>query len=135
MFIDNNELNDFIKKMERRKERFMNELSNNNSLLFIRYEEDPTGRHDLNEYDEKYVISYMDNLKILSGIFKKINPDKKIIILDVSHRHDRTEYLEECGIIKIKMRRRIEDWTKAGLEFEKTFSNETKFFDEVISKF
>ena len=134
MTIDYNELNDFIEKMKRRKVRFMNLLTNNDSLLLIRYEEDPTGRHDFNEYDEKYTISYMENLKILSDMFKKINPEKKIIILDISHRHDKTEYLEEYGIIKIRMRKRIDHWKKAVIEFEKTFLNEKLFLEEIISK-
>ena len=134
MTIDYNELNDFIEKMKRRKVRFMNLLTNNDSLLLIRYEEDPTGRHDFKEYDEKYTISYMENLKILSDMFKKINPEKKIIILDISHRHDKTEYLEEYGIIKIRMRKRIDHWKKAVIEFEKTFLNEKLFLEEIISK-
>lgn len=134
MVIDDNELNDFIEKMKRRKVRFMNLLSNNDSLLLIRYEEDPSGRHDFKEYDEKYTISYMENLKILSDMFKKINPEKKIIILDISHRHDKTEYLEEYGIIKIRMRKRIDHWKKAVIEFEKIFLNEKLFLEEIISK-
>lgn len=134
MVIDDDELNDFIEKMKRRKVRFMNLLLNNDSLLLIRYEEDPTGRHDFKEYDEKYTISYMENLQILSDMFKKINPEKKIIILDISHRHDKTEYLEEYGIIKIKMRKRIDHWKKAVIEFEKTFLNEKLFLEEIISK-
>jgi hypothetical protein len=134
MVIDNNELNDFIEKIKRRKVRFMNLLANNDSLLLIRYEEDPTGRHNFKEYDEKYTISYMDNLKILSDMFKKINPEKKIIILDISHQHDKTEYLEEYGIIKIRMRKRIDHWKKAVIDFEKTFLNEKLFLEEIISK-
>lgn len=134
MVIDDDELNDFIEKMKRRKVRFMNLLLNNDSLLLIRYEEDPTGRHDFKEYDEKYTISYMENLQILSDMFKKINPEKKIIILDISHRHDKTEYLEEYGIIKIRMRKRIDHWKKAVIEFEKTFLNEKLFLEEIISK-
>jgi len=128
--IDKEELEDFIEKMKRRKERFMNMLATNNSLLFIRYEEDPTGRCDLKQYDEKFNISYMDNLKILSDMFKKINPEKKITILDISHRHDKTEYIKEYEIIKIRMRKRIDHWKKAVVEFENTFSNEKKFIEE-----
>jgi len=128
--IDKEELEDFIEKMKRRKERFMNMFASNNSLLFIRYEEDPTGRYDLKQYDEKFNISYMDNLKILSDMFKKINPEKKITILDISHRHDKTEYIKEYEIIKIRMRKRIDHWKKAVVEFENTFSNEKKFIEE-----
>ena len=130
--IDKEELDDFIEKMKRRKERFMNLLKNNNSLLLIRYEEDPTGRHELKQFDEKFNISYIDNLKILSGIFKKINPEKKITILDISHRHDKTEYIEEYGIIKIRMRKRIEHWKKVITELENTFSNEKKFIENLL---
>jgi hypothetical protein len=36
--LDNEELNIFIDKMKRRKEKLMNMLSNNKSLIFIRYE-------------------------------------------------------------------------------------------------
>jgi len=128
--IDKEELEDFIEKMKRRKERFMNMLASNNSLLFIRYEEDPTGRYHLKQYDEKFNISYMENLKILSDMFKKINPEKKITILDISHRHDKTEYIKEYEIIKIRMRKRIDHWKKAVVEFENTFSNEKKFIEE-----
>lgn len=128
--INKEELEDFIEKMKRRKERFMNMLASNNSLLFIRYEEDPTGRHDIKQYESKLNISYIDNLKILSDMFKKINPLKKITILDLSHRHDKTEYIKEYEIIKIRMRKRIDHWKKAVVEFENTFSNEKKFIEE-----
>ena len=128
--INKEELEDFIEKMKRRKERFMNMLASNNSLLFIRYEEDPTERHDIKQYESKLNISYMDNLKILSDMFKKINPEKKITILDISHRHDKTEYIKEYEIIKIRMRKRIDHWKKAVVEFENTFSNEKKFIEE-----
>ena len=128
--INKEELEDFIEKMKRRKERFMNMLASNNSLLFIRYEEDPTGRHDIKQYESKLNISYIDNLKILSDMFKKINPEKKITILDLSHRHDKTEYIKEYEIIKIRMRKRIDHWKKAVVEFENTFSNEKKFIEE-----
>ena len=128
--INNEELEDFIEKMKRRKERFMNMLASNNSLLFIRYEEDSTGRRDIKQYESKLNISYIDNLKILSDMFKKINPEKKITILDLSHRHDKTEYIKEYEIIKIRMRKRIDHWKKAVVEFENTFSNEKKFIEE-----
>jgi len=129
--INKDELDDFIEKMKRRKERFMNMLANNNSLLFIRYEEDPTGRLDLKQFDEKFNLSYIDNLKILSDMFKKINPEKKIVILDISHRHDKTEHIKEYGIIKLRMRKRIDHWKKCADEFEKVFSNESKFIENL----
>ena len=69
---------------------------------------------------------------MLSGIFKKINPEKKITILDISHRHDKTEYIEEYGIIKIRMRKRIEHWKKVITELENTFSNEKKFIENLL---
>lgn len=131
--IDKEELDDFIEKMKRRKERFMNMFSNNNNLLFIRYEEDPTGRYEFKQYDEKFTISYIDNLKILSDMFKKLNPEKKITILDISHRHDKTEYLKEYRIIKIRMRKRVDHWKKAVVEFENTFSNEKNFIENLIN--
>jgi hypothetical protein len=129
--INAEELDDFIEKMKRRKERFMNMLANNNSLLFIRYEEDPTGRLDLKQFDEKFNLSYIDSLKILSDMFKKINPAKKITILNLSHRHDKTEHLKEYGIIKLRMRKRIDHWKKCVTEFEKVFSNEKNFIENL----
>ena len=113
--IDEEELNIFIEKMKRRKEKLMNMLSSNNSVIFIRYEEETKS-------------PYIDNLKILSDMFKKINPNKKIIIMNVSHLNDKTEYLEEYGIIKIKMKKKIECWTKASIEIENALINEIKFF-------
>jgi hypothetical protein len=100
-------------------------------LLFIRYEEDPTGRLDLKQFDEKFNLSYIDGLKILSDMFKKINPEKKIVILDISHRHDKTEHIKEYGIIKLRMRKRIDHWKKCADEFEKVFSNEKKFIENL----
>jgi hypothetical protein len=129
--INSEELDDFIEKMKRRKERFMNMLANNNSLLFIRYEEDPAGRLDLKQFDEKFNLSYIDGLKILSDMFKKINPAKKITILNLSHRHDKTEHLKEYGIIKLRMRKRIDHWKKCVTEFEKVFSNEKNFIENL----
>ena len=96
--LDNEELNIFIDKMKRRKEKFMNMLSNNKSLIFIRYEEDHTNRRVLKDYERKLETPYIDNLKILSNMFRKINPMKKIIIMDISHLNDKTEYIEEYGI-------------------------------------
>ena len=129
--LDKDELNIFIDKMKRRKEKFMNMLSNNKSLIFIRYEEDHTNRHVLKEYERKLETPYIDNLKILSNMFRKINPMKKIIIMDISHLNDKTEYIEEYGIIKIKMKKRIECWSQASIEIENTFLNETKFFQNL----
>lgn len=129
--INKEELDDFIEKMKRRKERFMNMFTNNKSLLFIRYEEDPTGRHDLKQFDEKFNLSYIDNLRILSDMFKKINPVKKIVILNISHRHDITEHIKEYGIIKLRMRKRIDNWKKCVEDFEKVFSNEQKFIENL----
>ena len=129
--IDTIELDQFIEKMIRRKDRFMNMLSNNKTLIFIRYEEDPTGRLDFKQYDSKFEIHYLDYLKILSSIFKKINPYKKIIIMDVSHRNEKTQYLKEFGIILIKMRKRIDHWKKSVIEFDNTFLNEKTFFENI----
>ena len=72
MTIDYNELNDFIEKMKRRKVRFMNLLTNNDSLLLIRYEEDPTGRHDFKEYDEKYIFT-ATGVSFIKGLCSTIN--------------------------------------------------------------
>jgi ribosomal protein S17E len=130
--IDNTELNTFIEKMKRRKERLMNMLLDNKSLIFIRYEEDRSGRHIIEEYEPRYETSYIDNLKILSKLFRKINPLKKIIIMNISHLNDKTEYIEEYGIIKIRMDKKIECWSRASIDFEKTFTNEKDFFEKIV---
>jgi hypothetical protein len=57
------ELKDFLEKLERRKERFLNMLRNDKSLLFIRYEEDPYGRIPFHNYDNKYKVPIVENLK------------------------------------------------------------------------
>jgi len=132
--IDKEELNIFIDKMKRRKEKLMNMLSNNKSLIFIRYEEDHTNRRILKDYERKLKTPYIDNLKILSDMFRKINPMKKIIIVNVSHLNDKTEYIEEYGIIKIKMKKRIECWSQASIEIENAFLNERKFIEETFLK-
>ena len=132
--IDKEELNIFIDKMKRRKEKLMNMLSNNKSLIFIRYEEDHTNRRILKDYERKLKTPYIDNLKILSDMFRKINPMKKIIIVNVSHLNDKTEYIEEYGIIKIKMKKRIECWSQASIEIENAFLYERKFIEETFLK-
>jgi hypothetical protein len=132
--IDKEELNIFIDKMKKRKEKLMNMLSNNKSIIFIRYEEDHTNRRILKDYERKLKTPYIDNLKILSDMFRKINPMKKIIIVNVSHLNDKTEYIEEYGIIKIKMKKRIECWSQASIEIENAFLNERKFIEETFLK-
>ena len=56
---------------------------------------------------------------------------KKIVILDISHRHDITEHIKEYGIIKLRMRKRIDHWKKCVTEFENAFSNEQKFIENL----
>ena len=130
--IDENELYTFLETMKRRKERFMNLFSEDNkSILFIRYEEDPTGRLDFPEYEDKLNIPYMENLIKLLEILKKINPTKRIVILDVSHRHDKTEYLKSCGIIKVKMGQRVDHWTKAVRDIDETLKSQSKFLESI----
>jgi len=129
--IDDKELDDFIETMKRRKERFLNLFSSNKSILFLRYEEDPTGRLDFPEYEEKMRIPFIDNLKKLSDVFKKMNPSKKVFILDVSHRNEKSEYMEEHRIIKIKMEKRVDHWIKASRMMTETLEKTGRLFEKI----
>ena len=129
--INENELKCFIDTMMRRKERFMNMFSDNKSILFIRYEEDPTDRLPFPEYEEKLSTPYMENLIKVSERFKTMNPEKRIVILDISHRHDKTEYLKEYGIIKVKMSQRVDFWLNAAKMIDDALKKEKVFLDEL----
>ncbi len=107
------ELKDFLEKLERRKERFLNMLRNDKSLLFIRYEEDPYGRIPFHNYDEKYKVPIVENLKQIINIFQSFNSKKKIYIMDLSYKHHKSEFLKDSNIIKIKMDERIPRWEYA----------------------
>lgn len=131
--IDEEELDNFIEKMKRRKERFMNLLVSNESVIFLRYEEDTAKRQHLIKYKDKFKSSCIEDLKALSELFRKINPNKNIMIVDISHLHDKTENIKEYGIVKIKMTSRINYWYDSVTEFNNTFSNEKKLIQSLIS--
>ena len=122
--INTSELSEFIERMNRRKERFMNLFTNNDSILFIRYEEDLTDRCYFSEHtDTNLSIIY------LTQILKNINPNKQIYVISLSFEYDKTEYLDEHGIMKIKMKYRIDDWLKATQMIRETLYNERNNID------
>ena len=127
--IDETELDDYFEKMKRRRDRFINMFSNDSNLLFLRYEEDPFGL--ISVHSDKIKNQYMDNLIILSGIFKKMNPKKKIIILNISYRNDKTEYIKDDNIIKIKMKKRIDNWINASKLIDDVIKDERTFLDQI----
>jgi len=111
--LNKHELKEFLEKLERRKERFLNMLRNDKSLLFIRYEEDGYGRKPLIHYNDKYEVPVVENLKQIIKIFQSFNLNKKIYIMDLSYKHDKSEFLKDNNIIKIKMNERIPRWEYA----------------------
>lgn len=128
--IDTEEITNFLSKMNRRKDRFIDLLKNDDSILFLRYEEDPVGRCRLKQYDEKIKLSsegLTSNLKKISGIFKQFNNKKKFLIIDLSYRHNKTEYFNEHNLIKIKMKERIHRWECAHTEIDSALNNEKEF--------
>lgn len=126
--IDHQELSEFIETMKRRKDRFLNKFTNDESILFIRYEEDLTDRCYFSENTDT-----KSSIITLANILKNINTNKKIYIISLSFEYDKTEYLREYGVIKIKMKRRIDDWLKATQMIREALYNERNNIDAFLN--
>ena len=125
---ENIKLEDFNKtrdKYIRRKERLKDILNNNQTLLFIRYEEDQENRIQHFE-DKKSEIEYIYEF---IEIIKEKYPLKKFCILLLSHNLENEDKRNE-NLIILKNIEKINIWVESPAKIKNTIEKNKKFIEK-----